>query len=622
MAIRERLIYAIDIVTDGANKGLSNFRSSVKEAEGATGKFKAGASSAFSSVQANAGALALGAGAALAAFGAKAVSEFQNVALAAGKFSDATGLAVDEASRWIEVAGDVGVPVEAIEGAVARMNKAIATGGAAVEEYGISLQRTSDGTADVNGTFLNAIDVIGKIEDPTKRAQAAQEVFGKSYKDMAEIVFDSADNLKTKLGEVSDAKVINEKELEKARRFRATMDDLKDAVEDATLIVGEGLVPVLSDLAELADVTIKIKTEIDDGINGVPGLGIVKDAVGDTLNPLGALSDGIRDVKDQFADADDAINDVNDAVTDFGERAPRGAAAQDKLTSAIDQTSDAGERYVESLIQWADSTEEAQAATEAKAEADEKAAVQADKHRAALDELAESMEKQRSAALDLVGGDIAVRDAQRRAAESAEELNEVLEDQETTLDQAGAAIDEAADAHLNAASAAAEYRAKQMEANGQTVDSRTKAQLLKEELQNLAGNLTGPLAAAIQGYIDQLGAIPRTVGTTIVLTRAGRVGDTDPFLRTSGARASGGPVAAGGLYEVNENGSELLHEGGKTFLMAGRNGSVEPLSGTAGAGRTGAASYTINLYGGQATPQGVVDAIKKWERLNGTGWRS
>ena len=52
MAIRERLVYAIDVVTDGASKGLSNFRSSVSQAEGTVGKFKAGASSAMQTVQA------------------------------------------------------------------------------------------------------------------------------------------------------------------------------------------------------------------------------------------------------------------------------------------------------------------------------------------------------------------------------------------------------------------------------------------------------------------------------------------------------------------------------------------------------------------------------------------
>lgn len=50
-----------------------------------------------------------------------------------------------------------------------------------------------------------------------------------------------------------------------------------------------------------------------------------------------------------------------------------------------------------------------------------------------------------------------------------------------------------------------------------------------------------------------------------------------------GGRATGGPVSAGKLYEVNETGrSELLNVGGRQYLMAGQNGSVTPSAGAAG----------------------------------------
>ena len=43
----------------------------------------------------------------------------------------------------------------------------------------------------------------------------------------------------------------------------------------------------------------------------------------------------------------------------------------------------------------------------------------------------------------------------------------------------------------------------------------------------------------------------------------------------AGARALGGPVSAGEMYEVNEKGPELLSAGGKDFLMMGKHsGSV------------------------------------------------
>jgi hypothetical protein len=46
-----------------------------------------------------------------------------------------------------------------------------------------------------------------------------------------------------------------------------------------------------------------------------------------------------------------------------------------------------------------------------------------------------------------------------------------------------------------------------------------------------------------------------------------------------GGRASGGPVSAGGLYRVNEDGPELLNVGNQSYLMMGnRGGTVTPNS--------------------------------------------
>lgn len=63
-----------------------------------------------------------------------------------------------------------------------------------------------------------------------------------------------------------------------------------------------------------------------------------------------------------------------------------------------------------------------------------------------------------------------------------------------------------------------------------------------------------------------------------VLGTAKAIGDRI-FGKTApdGARASGGPVRAGGIYRVNELGPELLRMRGQTYLMADQNANVVPL---------------------------------------------
>ena len=334
----------INFVTDRAQSAVKGFRSSVAEADGAMGKFRAGASSALTTVQANAGSLALAGGAALVTFGTKAVTAFQDTAIAAGKFSDATGLAVEDASRLAEVAGDVGVEASAIEGAIVRMNAAAAKGDLA--DLGVEIQRTADGATDVNATFLETIRVLNGIKDPTERALAAQKIFGRGYKEVAEIIFDSADNVATKLGEVSEAKVIDPEELAKAREFRRQMDDLNDALQDIQLAAGEALVPMLGDLADIVVLARDAEQALEDMIPGDdPGF-LSRGAI-----PLFVAS--VKDLKDAFDGGSESgnlfkatiesmlpeINEAGNVVRDLGDEVDAAAAP---TSSLVDQLRDFG----------------------------------------------------------------------------------------------------------------------------------------------------------------------------------------------------------------------------------------------------------------------------------------
>jgi hypothetical protein len=201
----------------------------------------------------------------------KTVGSFNDLAIEAGKGADATGLAVDEWSRWIEVAGDVGVEAGTIQGAFQKFNKSVADGKPALDEYGVAIAHTKDGVVDANASFINAIDTIGKIEDPTKRAAAAQELFGKSYGEISELIETGADGVKTALAAVSETKVIDDGELDKARDYRASMDALSDAAGEFALAVGQGATPVVQGFADVASKAIGAVSSLDQVTGGAAG---------------------------------------------------------------------------------------------------------------------------------------------------------------------------------------------------------------------------------------------------------------------------------------------------------------------------------------------------------------
>lgn len=249
----------IDVDSTGATSGLANFKKSFDEAEGAVGKFKVAGGAAMDFVKENAASMALAAGAAIATFAAKAIGEFQDLALEVDKFRNVTGLSTEESSRWIEVGGDLGIEADSIRNAINKLNREISGNRDEFEKLGVEIVKTKDGTVDVNATFLNTLDVLKKIKDPTERARVATELFGKQWQSVSELITMGAGQVKAALEDVGGAKVIDDKEIDKAKNLRAAQDALNDAFEEFTLQIGQQLLPslaaILEFLADLADQT-------------------------------------------------------------------------------------------------------------------------------------------------------------------------------------------------------------------------------------------------------------------------------------------------------------------------------------------------------------------------------
>jgi hypothetical protein len=250
----------IPIITDLQDKGIQEarrqfgkFKADIAAADGTMGKFKAGSKAAFDAVKANAASFAIAGGAALVSFAAQGVKAFQELALGAEKFSTATGLAIEDASRYMEVAGDIGIPIDAVSTAIGRLNKTIGADPDKVRDLGVDLVYLADGSVDVNATFLNTIDLIKKIKDPTEKAKVAAQLLGKGWQSMSTLIEMGADDLAKSLGNVSGAKVIDPKELKRAKEFRDTMDEFSDKAQDLSIALGQFLIPILTDIIKLVD---------------------------------------------------------------------------------------------------------------------------------------------------------------------------------------------------------------------------------------------------------------------------------------------------------------------------------------------------------------------------------
>ena len=233
----EKISVLIDVTTDKAVNGFNNFKTAVKDAEGFQGKFKAGVGSLKESlgglVTSPAGIAA--AGAAIAAAGAyafDAAGKFVNLARQSRDLGTATGLTTEEASRLIEVFGDLGGDAGQLQGTLRKIPQTLDSG--KWEQYGIATRDAGGELRSTNDILLDGIDALSRITDPTARAQAGIDLFGKSWGNLAPLIGKSRDELDGMLDSVSSGKTITDAETKRAEKLAAAQDELGDAFEDVT----------------------------------------------------------------------------------------------------------------------------------------------------------------------------------------------------------------------------------------------------------------------------------------------------------------------------------------------------------------------------------------------------
>jgi hypothetical protein len=340
-----------------AKAAFANFKTAVADAEGGMGKFKAGSKVALDAVAANAGTFALAAGAAVGKFVADGIAAFQNLALSAGKFADATGLAVADASRYIEAAGDIGIPIDAVRTAIGKLNKTIGADPDKVRKLGVDLAYLKDGSLDVNQTFKNTIDRLKGIKDPAEKARVATQLLGKGWQEMAVLIEDGSAKLDASLKSVSDQKVISEEELKMAEDYRDAMNGLGDATEDLKVKSGQRLIPMVTFLTQGATAALKFDDKVTELFKDIVGngtqaekplselagvldegrinAGAFKTAIQNAKTPLDNLATSASNVTVAIVNADTAWRNLTDQFNEV--------LALDKATEALGKMEAAAE---------------------------------------------------------------------------------------------------------------------------------------------------------------------------------------------------------------------------------------------------------------------------------------
>lgn len=214
---------------------------------------------AFGFSVAKVGGAVTGLGTAIAAPFLVAAKRFADAGSSLNDMSARTGVSVEELSALGHAAQQTGTDMETVEGGIRKMQKALVQGSeenlnaeSTFLALGLSVKKLEQLSPE--DQFHAIAEAIGNIPNPTARAGAAMQVFGKSGTALLPMIEDL--NALTK--EAKDfGLVFTTDEAKKADALGDAIDLLKASLGRVVTSIGSALAPLLTDLATSAAQLVK-----------------------------------------------------------------------------------------------------------------------------------------------------------------------------------------------------------------------------------------------------------------------------------------------------------------------------------------------------------------------------
>lgn len=273
------------------------------------------------------GASVTAAGTMLAGAGAAGLGMFTSAASAfadfGGDIDDAaqrTGASAEALSALGHAAKMAGSSQEAVNKSfqgMARFSDAAAKGSKnamdRLKQLGINADDFA--SADPEKKFMMLAEGISKIEDPTARAAAAMEVFGKSGIEMLPLVANGAEGVAEAMADAASVgAVISTEDAQKAAALGDAWDNLKTAMFGVVMRVGSVVAPAFTAIADAittAVITVQQFMENNQGLvmgvfyaaAAVTGLGVALIGLGGSIAAALAIASGFVTVCGAIASA-------------------------------------------------------------------------------------------------------------------------------------------------------------------------------------------------------------------------------------------------------------------------------------------------------------------------------
>lgn len=189
-------------------------------------------------------------------------------AAAAGEIQDVamqTGLSTEAVQRYQYACDMIGVSFDTVASSQAKMIRSMAdvqsgseTAAATWNQLGIEVMNADGSLRDAQEVFLEAINVLGQIENATQRDAVSMEIFGRSAQDLNPLIVQGTDAFQAFYDEASDVKdILTDVQLETLAGLDDEMHRVEARFESGANSMALKFTPALQEFYEKTSEGIK-----------------------------------------------------------------------------------------------------------------------------------------------------------------------------------------------------------------------------------------------------------------------------------------------------------------------------------------------------------------------------
>lgn len=148
------------------------------------------------------------------------------------KMSQKMGFTAEKFQEWDFIMQHNGSSIEAVKGAMLKLDKSLESGSEAYDRLGLSQEALINMSADEK--FEAVVTALQGVTDETEKAALAEEVFGKSYQEMMPLLNSTVEETEAMKKEVHDlGGVMSDEAVKAGAQFQDSLQNLKTALTGA-----------------------------------------------------------------------------------------------------------------------------------------------------------------------------------------------------------------------------------------------------------------------------------------------------------------------------------------------------------------------------------------------------